>query len=100
MLRKYIGIISAVNQLRNPVDQMLGPNQLSIHSVISIHEIVERACGLVKAETSGIQLIQTMLNVVRNAVQALGQQSVITLCVSKSSASTPSSAKRYKSVAR
>ncbi|MFO1371542.1 MAG: nitrogen regulation protein NR(II) [Candidatus Competibacteraceae bacterium] len=99
VLKEYTSIIiGEADRLRNLVDRMLGPNQPPICSEVSIHEILERVCGLVEAETdSGIrierdydpsipplwgdadQLLQAVLNVVRNAVQALGQQGLITL---------------------
>jgi two-component system nitrogen regulation sensor histidine kinase GlnL len=42
-LREYTGIIiGEADRLRNLVDRMLGPNQLPIHSDVSIHEIMER----------------------------------------------------------
>ena len=87
---------------------MLGPNQLPSHGEVSIHEILERVCTLVEAEADpGIrverdydpsipplwgdadQLIQAVLNVVRNAVQALGRQGVIT-CALGCNVNTPS----------
>ena len=100
-LREYTGIIiGEADRLRNLVDRMLGPNQLPIHGEVSIHEILERVCGLVEAEARfGIRierdydpsspllwgdadrLIQAVLNVVRNAAQALRERGrgVITL---------------------
>ncbi|MBK8182693.1 MAG: nitrogen regulation protein NR(II) [Candidatus Competibacteraceae bacterium] len=98
-LREYTGIIiGEADRLRNLVDRMLGPNQPRAYDEVCIHELLERVCGLVQAETgSGIQierdydpsippvwgdadrLIQALLNVVRNAVQALDGQGVITL---------------------
>ncbi|QQS54066.1 MAG: nitrogen regulation protein NR(II) [Candidatus Competibacteraceae bacterium] len=98
-LREYTGIIiGEADRLRNLVDRMLGPNQLPSHGEVSIHEILERVCTLVEAEADpGIRverdydpsipplwgdadrLIQAVLNVVRNAVQALSRQGVITL---------------------
>lgn len=93
-LREYTSIIiGEADRLRNLVDRMLGPNQLPIHGEVSIHEILERVCGLVEAEAcSGIRierdydpsippvwgdsdrLIQAVLNVVRNAAQALRER--------------------------
>ncbi|MDS4031897.1 MAG: nitrogen regulation protein NR(II) [Candidatus Contendobacter sp.] len=90
-LREYTGIIiGEADRLRNLVDRMLGPNRLLIHGEVSVHEILERVCGLVEAEACpGIRierdydpsipplwgdadrLIQAVLNVVRNAAQAL-----------------------------
>jgi two-component system nitrogen regulation sensor histidine kinase GlnL len=118
-LREYTGIIiGEADRLRNLVDRMLGPNQPPIHSEVSIHEIMERVCGLVEAEAPpGIRierdydpsipplwgdadrLIQAMLNVVRNAVQALGHQGTITLR-SRVQRQYTIGAKRHKLVAR
>lgn len=121
VLREYTGIIiGEADRLRNLVDRMLGPNQLPVHSEVSIHEILERVCGLVEAEAHpGIrierdydpsipslwgdadQLIQAVLNVVRNAAQALSErgQGVITLRTRVHRQYTIG-AKRHKLVAR
>ncbi len=118
-LREYTGIIiGEADRLRNLVDRMLGPNQLPSHGEVSIHEILERVCGLVEAEADpGIRierdydpsipplwgdadrLIQAVLNVVRNAVQALGRQGAITLRTRVQRQYTICS-RRYKLVAR
>jgi two-component system, NtrC family, nitrogen regulation sensor histidine kinase GlnL len=118
-LREYTGIIiGEADRLRNLVDRMLGPNHPPIHSDVIIHEIMERVCGLAKAEAPpGIRierdydpsipplwgdadrLIQAMLNVVRNAVQAVGQHGVITLR-SRVQRQYTIGAKRHKLVAR
>ncbi|MBE2294375.1 MAG: nitrogen regulation protein NR(II) [Phycisphaerales bacterium] len=98
-LREYTSIIiGEADRLRNLVDRMLGPNQLLNHDEVSIHEVLERVCSLVEVEVdTGIRierdydpsipllwgdadrLIQAVLNVVRNAVQALGRQGTIVL---------------------
>lgn len=98
-LREYTGIIiGEADRLRNLVDRMLGPNQPNVCDEVSIHEILERVCVLVKAEAApGIhierdydpsippvwgdadRLIQAVLNVVRNAVQALDRHGTIIL---------------------
>jgi len=83
-------IIQEADRLRNLVDRMLGPYRPPQLSRINIHEITERVCSLVEAETQGDlqllrdydpsipdlmgdreQLIQAVLNIVRNAMQAL-----------------------------
>lgn len=99
VLREYTSIIiGEADRLRSLVDRMLGPNHLPTHGEFSIHEILERVYGLVEAEANpGIRierdydpsipmlwgdadrLIQAVLNVVRNAVQAVGRCGVITL---------------------
>lgn len=91
-------IIGEADRLRNLVDRMLGPNRPRAYAEVSIHEIVERVWALVRVEAAaGIRierdydpsiplmwgdidgLIQAVLNVVRNAVQALNRQGIITL---------------------
>ncbi len=100
-LREYTSIIiGEADRLRNLVDRMLGPPQLPNHSEVSIHEILERVCALVKVEANpGIhierdydpsipllwgdadRLIQAVLNVVRNAAQALSGRKQGTICL-------------------
>ena len=118
-LREYTGIIiGEADRLRNLVDRMLGPNQLPSQGEVSIHEILERVYVLVEAEVNSRirierdydpsipplwgdadQLIQAVLNVVRNAVQAVGQHGVITLRTRVQRQYTIG-AKRHKLVAR
>ncbi len=118
-LREYTGIIiGEADRLRNLVDRMLGPNQPRAYDEVSIHEILERVCGLVEAEANlGIRierdydpsippvwgdadrLIQAVLNVMRNAVQALEHQGTITLRTRVQRQYTIGS-KRHKLVAR
>jgi two-component system nitrogen regulation sensor histidine kinase GlnL len=83
-------IIDEADRLRNLVDRLLGPHQLPNLSSVNIHEVVERTRHLMEAETGGAiqfqrdydpsipellgdreQLIQALLNIVRNATQAL-----------------------------
>ena len=83
-------IISESDRLRNLVDRMLGPRQLLKLKPMNIHDVLERVLTLIKAETKGsIQLvrdydpsipeiegdldllIQAILNIVNNAVDAL-----------------------------
>ena len=120
-LREYTGIIiGEADRLRNLVDRMLGPNQLPTHDEVSIHEVLERVCSLVEAEAcpslrierdydpsipplwgDADRLIQAVLNVVRNAAQALGERGhgVITLRTRVQRQYTIG-AKRHKLVAR
>ncbi len=91
-------IIGEADRLRNLVDRLLGPNQLPVYQPVNIHELLERVRSLVQAESGpGIdierdydpsipflrgdadQLLQALLNIVRNAAQALNQHGVITL---------------------
>ncbi|MGH1485628.1 MAG: nitrogen regulation protein NR(II) [Cellvibrionaceae bacterium] len=94
-LKEYTSvIISESDRLRNLVDRMLGPRQPTNFEPVNIHEVLERVITLIKAETKGsikLQrnydpsipdidgdlelLIQALLNIVRNAKQALDNQS-------------------------
>lgn len=83
-------IIEEADRLSNLVDRMLGSNSLLDLKNVNIHEILERVKSLIDAETGGSitlkrdydpslpelygdkeQLIQAVLNIVRNAMQAL-----------------------------
>lgn len=83
-------IIEEADRLRNLVDRMLGPRKLPDIDDVNIHAILERVCSLVAAESAGQvellrdydpsipefrgdaeQLIQAVLNIVRNSMQAL-----------------------------
>ena len=83
-------IMTETDRLRNLVDRLLGPNQVPTYTQISIHEVTERVVVLMQAELQGQieiirdydpsipsiegdaeQLIQAVLNVARNAMQAL-----------------------------
>lgn len=83
-------IINEADRLRALLDRMLGPNSLPQRNLINIHEVLEYVRGLVEAEAPASilvkrdydpslpelwadqdQLIQALLNIVRNAVQAL-----------------------------
>jgi two-component system nitrogen regulation sensor histidine kinase GlnL len=90
-LREYTGIIvSEADRLRNLVDRMLGPRKPPDCRWINIHQVLERVRVVVQAETGDAlsvqrdydpslpelwadmdQLIQVMLNVLRNAAQSL-----------------------------
>jgi len=98
-LKEYTRIIiGEADRLRNLVDRMLGPTQLPARCEVNIHEILERVRHLMVAECGpGLrieqdydpsipllsgdadQLIQAILNIVRNAVQALNGHGLITL---------------------
>ena len=83
-------IVTEVDRLRNLVDRLLGPNQLPVVERLNVHEVVDYVAALVEAETQGSialtrdydpsipdiqgdreQLIQALLNIARNAMQAL-----------------------------
>ncbi len=98
-LREYTGIIiGEADRLQNLLDRMLGPNTLPHKRMTNIHEILERVRSLVQAELpAGIaltrdydpsipdlmadpdQLFQALLNIVRNAMQSLGERGHIIL---------------------
>ncbi|MBV1788768.1 nitrogen regulation protein NR(II) [Marinobacterium sp. D7] len=83
-------IIEEADRLRNLVDRLLGPHKLPNIEMVNIHAILERVCSLVQVESAGQirlvrdydpsipefegdseQLIQAMLNITRNAMEAL-----------------------------
>lgn len=83
-------IIEEADRLRNLVDRLLGPRKLPRMEKLNIHAILERVCSLVNAESAGSvqierdydpsipefdgdaeQLIQAVLNIMRNGMQAL-----------------------------
>lgn len=98
-LKEYTQIIIAESdRLQELMDKMLGPNKPAQKSNLNIHEILERVRQLVSVETNSQiflntdydpsipelmadknQLIQALLNIVRNAVQAIGEQGTITI---------------------
>lgn len=90
-LREFTDIISAeTDRLCKLVDRLLGPNTMPKFAPVNIHEVLEHVAGLAESETRGSifiernydpsipefygdrgQLIQAILNIVRNAIQAL-----------------------------
>lgn len=92
-LKEYTKIIiEEADRLKNLMDRMLGPNALPKNKKMNIHGVLERVRLVVQAEASADiqihrdydpsipdifadkdQLIQAFLNIVRNAVQALGE---------------------------
>lgn len=93
-------IIEEADRLRNLVDRMLGPRVVPHFKLLNVHQIIERVCSLVNAETGGDirierdydpsipdleadeeQLIQAILNIVRNAMQALYESSTESPCI-------------------
>jgi two-component system, NtrC family, nitrogen regulation sensor histidine kinase GlnL len=93
-LKEYTQIIIAeADRLKDLMDKMLGPNKLPQKALLNIHEVLERVRQLVTAEASGNnriicdydpsipelladknQLIQALLNIVRNAIQAIAER--------------------------
>lgn len=91
-LKEYTQIIiSEADRLQTLMDRMLGPAALPQKRPVNVHEVLERVRQLVVAEFGGEleivrdydpsipnlladrdQLIQAVLNIVRNAVQAAG----------------------------
>lgn len=82
-------IIEEADRLRGLVDRMLGPNQALQLAAVNIHEVLERVRTLLEAESKGRvrfqrdydpslpefsgdkeQLIQALLNIARNAMEA------------------------------
>ncbi|MDZ7851786.1 MAG: nitrogen regulation protein NR(II) [Halomonas sp.] len=95
-------IIEEVDRLRDLVDSMLGPNRVIRHEPLNIHKVLERVRALLIVEHPGVwierdydpslpdlsgdesQLIQAVLNVARNAVEAMTEAGIaspkLTLC--------------------
>lgn len=86
-------IIEESDRLRDLVDRLLGPRQLPKTKPLNIHRVIERVKQLIQVESDGCieiirdydpsipdiigdesQLIQALLNVTRNAMQALLEQ--------------------------
>jgi two-component system nitrogen regulation sensor histidine kinase GlnL len=98
-LREYTQVIvQEADRLRALVEKLLSPQNASHYSALNIHEVLERVRSVVLAEMpEGLeirrdydvslppligdkeQLIQAMLNIVRNAAQALQGNGAITL---------------------
>ncbi|WNL38734.1 nitrogen regulation protein NR(II) [Halomonas sp. PAMB 3232] len=94
-LREYTRIIvEEVDRLKDLVDSMLGPNRMTRYAPVNIHKILERVRALLLAEHPTVtitrdydpslpelsgdesQMIQAVLNVARNAVQAMTEARV------------------------
>ncbi len=98
-LKEYTGIIiREADRLRKLVDRLLGPNHLPKRRPVNLHEVLEQVRALVEAEAGdGVvfrrdydpsippiqadpdQLVQAVLNIVRNAVEALSGRGVVSL---------------------
>ncbi len=94
-------IIDEADRLRNLVDRLLGPHKLPNLENVNIHAILERVCSLVRAESADQielkrdydpsipefsgdkeQLIQAILNIVRNSMQAMHEAGTEAPCIS------------------
>ena len=98
-LKEYTRIImDESDRLQSLVDRMLGPNKPLTKTPLNIHKVLERVRQLVQVETpedvsierdydpsipplsgDGDMLIQAMLNIVRNAAQAVGERGRIVM---------------------
>jgi two-component system nitrogen regulation sensor histidine kinase GlnL len=98
-LKEYTSIIiDEADRLQNLMDKMLGPSKLPVRKQTNIHEVMERVYGLVSIEVGENitierdydpslpdleadpeQLIQAILNLVRNSVQALNGEGKIVM---------------------
>jgi two-component system nitrogen regulation sensor histidine kinase GlnL len=91
-------IIEEADRLTELVNRMLGPNKLPRYRAVNIHQVLDRVRQLVQAEVgNGVelvcdydpsipelhadsdQLIQALLNILRNAARAVGDEGRITL---------------------
>jgi two-component system nitrogen regulation sensor histidine kinase GlnL len=118
-LKEYTNIIiSEADRLQVLMDRMLGPRALPQKVSLNIHEVLERVRQLVQAEIAPEiilrsdydpsipeihadrdQLIQSFLNLLRNAVQAVGNSGEITIR-SRTLRQYTIGQNRYKLVAR
>lgn len=118
-LREYTRIIiEESDRLQSLVDRMLAPNKPALKSLLNIHKVLERVRQLVQVEVppsvrlirdydpsipqvygDSDQLIQAILNVVRNAAEAVGVHGEIIIRTRVSRQITLSN-KRYPLVAK
>lgn len=98
-LKEYTSIIiQEADRLQELVNRMLGPIRRPSYTAVNIHHVLERVRSLVLAETGeririvrdydpsipeligdSDQLIQAILNIVRNSTRALGDSGTVTL---------------------
>lgn len=113
-------IIREADRLRDLVDRLLGPNTRPTFEPLNIHEILEHVCQLIRVEAAGHlqldkdydpslpdiqgdrpQLIQAVLNIMRNALEVLGEQTDARLrVVSRSQRQFTIGSKRHRLVCR
>jgi two-component system nitrogen regulation sensor histidine kinase GlnL len=91
-------IIQEADRLQELVNRMLGPNRRPSYAAVNLHSVLERVRALVLAETGdrleiirdydpsipeligdNDQLIQAVLNIVRNASRAIAERGTVTL---------------------
>ncbi|MEW6166183.1 MAG: nitrogen regulation protein NR(II) [Pseudomonadota bacterium] len=91
-------IIREVDRLQSLVNRMLGPNRVPMKALLNVHEVLEHVRRLVQAEAPADvavlrdydpsipelhgdreQLIQAVLNILRNALHAVGGRGTIVL---------------------
>jgi two-component system, NtrC family, nitrogen regulation sensor histidine kinase GlnL len=97
-LREYTQVIvQEADRLRSLMEKLLAPQNTSHYSALNIHEVLERVRSVVLAEMPDLtirrdydislpaligdkeQLIQVVLNIVRNAAQAMEKKGMIIL---------------------
>jgi two-component system nitrogen regulation sensor histidine kinase GlnL len=98
-LHEYTGvIIGEADRLTALVDSIAGPGRPPLRSLVNVHELCEHVFHLLRAEARASvlverdydpslpnamldrnQIIQALLNVARNALQALGERGRVTL---------------------
>ena len=98
-MREYTQIvIEEADRLKTLVNRVLGPNKLPHYTEVNIHQVLDRVYNLVKAEAGqkvelvrdydpsipevhadSDQLIQALLNILQNAVRAVGEEGRIVL---------------------
>jgi two-component system nitrogen regulation sensor histidine kinase GlnL len=121
-LREYTRvIISEADRLTNLLDSMLGPGRPPSKQLVNVHELLERVYHLLRSEApEGVtvdrdydpslpaitldpnHIIQAMLNLGRNAIQALsagGVQSPRLVLRTRAASNVSVGAKRYRLVA-
>jgi two-component system nitrogen regulation sensor histidine kinase GlnL len=87
-------IIAEADRLRTLVDRLLGPHRAPAYRRINVHEVLVRVKGIVQAEFAQVpivcdfdaslpefdadpeQLLQALLNIARNAAQALSSSTI------------------------
>ena len=93
-------IIEEADRLRDLVDRMLGSHQPPVFMAVNIHEVLERVVSLIRVECDESirferdydpsvpeihgdrdQLLQAVLNIVRNAMQTLQENTIPDACI-------------------